>query len=240
MTTTYLSQLEDLAEDLRTAELVLPSSLSRGPDTADCDEWCKLWMLLVGAWYSLSWSAYSVESSALREQLKKAHLRAVQLLDTIPASLSANDLDAWSAGYFLISGEHRVANVLDRATKQFFPRDLKMGIYTRSVRLLKQCPRCHRSGSAYLSQAKAALRAFAEPVVKSGDRRKMAAAAEERWLKGSALARVYDRVNTIKHKSPGADAVSELPTAQRWNDLREALKMLLALLRELATHAREH
>ena len=43
--------LRKAAEGLVQAERSLPSSVILGP--SECDDWCKLWMLLVGTWYSL-------------------------------------------------------------------------------------------------------------------------------------------------------------------------------------------
>ena len=82
-----------------------------------CDEWCQLWMLLAGSWYSLWWAAHSVEEqSPLKDSLPEAHAFALDFLKSQAPTLAASKMGPWSCGYFLISAEHRIANTIDRLT----------------------------------------------------------------------------------------------------------------------------
>ena len=100
------------ASGLMKAESFLSKNLQSSP--VDCDDWCKYWMLLVGAWYSLHHAEPFLQTEKLRLVLKVAHECAVTHLAAstpmpVPAIAGPNP---WFAGYFLVSAEHRLQTFL--------------------------------------------------------------------------------------------------------------------------------
>lgn len=228
----YRSELVDLADLLQVVEACLERSWSgQHASFQHCDEWCKLWMLLAGAWYSLSWAVYSVEKDLpLKDSLPEAHAFARKFLKSQPSSLAAAQMNPWFCGYFLISGEHRIASTIDRLTRLFFyPKHAEYGIYSRCDSLVKGCPHCQKQASLYLPNAYDILAKFAAHP-------KLTGISKADWKASSAIATVYDRVNTIKHKRPDADAVSDLPTATRWRDAATGIRELAVLMQDLTKH----
>jgi hypothetical protein len=103
------------------------------------------------------------------------------------------------------------------------------GVYSRCASILKACPHCGLAANGFLIQARTVLGEFA-------DHPSITTTSKATWKSKSALARVYDRVNSIRHKKPNADSVSDLPTATRWDDAAEALRDLAMLMADLGAH----
>jgi hypothetical protein len=232
MSPSYNRRLSELARLLEKAEGELTRSWQHDHlSHKHCDEWCKLWMLLAGSWYSLAWAMESLdEQIPLVDSLPNAHAFAKAFLKSFPVSLTASDINPWFTGYFLISAEHRIANTIDRATTLFFwPQTAPKKIYNRCASLVAACPHSGEAIEAYLPSSHEILRRFAEHPSKVGG-------LIETWTANSVTGRVYDRVNSIKHKKPDADAVSNLPTAERWRDAVSALNDVASLMRDLTHH----
>jgi hypothetical protein len=240
-----LERLNRLAHHLTRVEASLDRSIVQDHGGhIRCDEWCKLWMFLVGTWYSLRWSAHGLASQPLHEELRGAHAFAGRLLTVPESALSASDINAWFAGYFLISGEHRIASNFDRLSTLFFwPRvgELEKAapgygelvrIDVRYRKLLEQCPHCKDQTTAYLGPAHDIVRQFADRKFPSQG------LAFEEWLAASPLGRTWERVNVIKHKRPDTDAVSDIDTRTRWLDAASALGDLIVLFETLVIHWR--
>lgn len=225
--------LIELADVLRGVEACLDRSWSsRHASFQHCDEWCKLWMLLAGSWYSLSWAAYSAENALpLKDSLPQAHAFAREFLKSQPASLSVAQMNPWFCGYFLISAEHRIADTIDRLTTlYFYPKEADYRIYDRCKSLLRGCPHCNRAVSEYLPKGHKILTNFAAHPKETNT------PAVDNWKANSAIARVYHRVNGIKHKRPDADAVSDLATATRWSDAASGTREVAVLMWDLTQH----
>jgi hypothetical protein len=170
----HLRKLASLALALGRVEAVLERSFSRGHAEPRCDEWCKLWMMLAGAWYSLNWSVHCLKEKGLHEDLKEAHRFALDFLTERhienPLIITKSDINPWFTGYFLVSAEHRIANTLDRLTALFFfpsiqtPNEMRgnqdrLGsVRDRCQKLLKECPHCRDQSRRYLARFATSLK----------------------------------------------------------------------------------
>jgi hypothetical protein len=167
-TSDYRERLVALGDHLKSVEGDLTRSWSgRHASFEHCDEWCKLWMLLAGGWYSLNWAAYSVdERIPLKDALPTAHAFARDFLTFQPANLSASEMNPWFTGYFLVSAEHRIANTIDRVTSLFFyPLSATERIYNRCISLFLGCPHCAAVAPAYLPQSHGILAKVLRPPI---------------------------------------------------------------------------
>lgn len=196
-------------EFLRRAESVLP--VQAGHST-DCDRWCRVWMLLSGASYSLRYAQLYCDDQPLLPRLKDAHSFARAYLDS--RFIGQHDMTGWYAGYFLVSAEYRIAGSFDRTTKLFVDgtaaEDLRC--HARCKWLLRHCPNCR--STSYLREAADVLDDF---------------------RKGhGSLSRVWRRVNALKH---GGDApISDEPTIERFRQAADALGTAACALWRLSEH----
>lgn len=217
----YQQRLDSLAAVLKDVESALPRTLTHDHGMAEhCDEWCKLWMLTVGSWHSLAWALHGVESSPLQESLKDAHEWALRHGIVEPDTLTPEKVNPWFAGYFLISAEHRIADTLDRLTTLFLWPNEERYVFSRCRQLAEGCPHGTSVHHPVSGASLALLQALGARPKRSED------PAFRSWLQGCAVARVWERVNTIKHKYPDSDAVAEIATRERWIDATEALEQL--------------
>lgn len=213
------SRLKTILDDLKGVEQNLPVHAAEKKHQSDCDDWCKLWMLLVGAWYALSWAENYLEEEPLSKTLPEAHRYASNIEVTLPSHLVASELNTWHTGFFLISAEHRIADVMHRLCKLFL--DSGEQVDKCCARLLAGCPRCN--ALSILPSADAVVRDFMCRVAYPGK---------------TPLGLVFNRVNVVKH-GPTADPVDSLSTATRWDHACEALASLLKLFGDLTVHVRQ-
>lgn len=237
------SILVNLAVVLQKAETSLNRSWSSGHGAGleHCDEWCKLWMMLVGSWYSLDWALKGVEEGqALKLGLTDAHQFAMKLLQQRARTLSVDDINTWFCGFFLISAEHRIADAIDRLTQLMFDPDKQQLehdrrdrlIYTRCSFLVQSCPHCKQPANVFLPATYTVLANFAAYPGRDD------VAAMQLWMSRSPVACVYERVNTLKHKPFYKDPVADLPTISRWDDAAAATRDLTLLMQEMSGHWR--
>lgn len=220
-----MSDPEELARRLRRAYQNLP----RG--APDLDQWRSVWMMLVGAWYLLE-RAEPFLVGPDRLDLDAAEAFARQLLDgTMPPESEWQGrfgAHPWISGFYVLSAEHRVANAIDRLTKVFaganvsrIPDGDKTSPYPRCDYLASKCPHCHSGDYAtHVPNGRNVLRVFG-------------GARDVPWPDLS-LARVYKRVNELKHR-PEPNR-SRDATSARSADAAQALRELGTVLGELAFH----
>lgn len=211
--------LRRILEALKRIETQLPSSMRNATHGASCDEWCKLWMFLTGAWYSFGWAAHGLGGAALKQDLPSAHRFADSFDISWPSQLRPTDINPWYTGYFLVAAEHRIANTMHRSCKLF----LGSAFYDEYIdtccsSILKECPRCKC----------AALGAAAVDVVKAFLQRKTAPQL-------TPLGVIFDRVNILKH-GPVSDPIEDLSTKDRWHQTSMALESLLIMFADLSFH----
>ncbi len=200
--------LEQLRHTLAEVEAQLPR-----PDSSnhtECDDWCKLWMLLVGAHYSLAQAQGHLSASPLHIELRRAHQYAVTLLSSHKAPAGGA---TWSAGYFLISAEHRLADALDRLTGLAAALPGRSDVYLRLQLLARRWPECCRH--RFSDECQRVLTS-----------------------KNGALLRVHQRVNVLKHHAKETK-INKVSTTVRFSDATKALQEATILIREFASHARE-
>lgn len=217
---------EVLVSRLRQAGERLPRGV------ADTDQWRSIWMMLVGAWYLLERATpYLVEAERL--DLDAAERFASRLLaDNVPAEaqwLMVFGQHPWISGFYVLSAEHRVANSIDRLTKVFagakvgdIPDGNKTAPYPRCAYLASECPHCRSAAyGQHVPMGREILQAFCD------------ARDDEPWP-ALRLARVYKRVNELKHQpEPNRSRDS---TTERAADASRALLEVTTVLSELALH----
>src|SRR5438552_3302574 len=92
---TRFETLRKLAGLVGQVDKALERSYDHGHEAKYCNEWCKLWMMLAGAWYSLSWAVYCLEKTKLSEALKDEHMFAGRLLSNQAMGLTPADINPW-------------------------------------------------------------------------------------------------------------------------------------------------
>lgn len=219
---------EDVVKLLRQANEQLPRGL------LDFEQWRSVWMMLVGAWYLLARTQpYLVGPDRL--DLDTAENFANQLLDgTAPPEtewVAKFGPHPWISGFYVLSAEHRIANSIDRLTKVFasanvgkIPGGTKTSPYPRCDFLASHCPHCLSDVYAnHVLEGRSVLRAFRQ-------------ARDMEWP-DLCLARVYKRVNELKHQpEPGR---SRDATRARSPDAAQALREVSTMLSQLALHRKE-
>lgn len=203
------SELKKAQDILRAAESELPLVAGH---VGNCDRWCRVWMLLFGAWQSLRYVSLYSDSQPLIQRLGPAHTRSRALLDS--NILDDDDPTGWYAGYYLISAEYRIAGGFDRATKLFCrdsaEEDLR--IYDRCHWLLTRCPKCRTED--YLSDAKSVLENFRE-------------------RKGN-ISSVWKHVNVLKHG--GKKPASQKTSMNRFQSAADAVGDAALVMKCLVQH----
>ena len=211
-----IERLLPIPNELGRAQAVLKAaedalSLSAG-HSEDCDRWCRVWMLLFGAWQSLRYASLFSDALPLIGRLRLAHSFSRAHIDS--TEVEDDYATGWYAGYFLISAEYRIAGGLDRATKLFCSdnpaEDLR--IHDRCWWLLKSCPQCRDPD--YLRDAKDVLATFRRDT--------------------GQLFQVWKRVNALKHG--GNKAVSSDTSLDRFRQAANALGDVALVFCRLVEH----
>ena len=204
------NDLEQLQHKLAEVEAHLPRRNSS--EHTECDDWCKLWMLLVGTHYSLAQAQGHLSVEPLQVKLRQAHRYALALLSSQKAP-APTGRETWLAGYFLISAEHRLADALDRLTGLAAALPGRSDVYLRLQLLARRCPECchHRF---------------------SDECRRLLTS------ENAALLRVHQRVNVLKHHAKETK-INKVSTKVRFSDATKALEEATVLIREFASHAKE-
>lgn len=202
-------ELMSAHDSLKRAEDALPAQAGHN---GDCDRWCRVWMLLFGASYSLRCAHLYCDDNPLLPRLRFGHSFGRANLDS--RLIGDLDVTGWYAGYFLVSAEYRIAGSFDRTTKLFVQDNPAedLNIYNRCEWFLKYCPNC--KSVDYLVDAAVELEKFLQ--------------------KKGSLSEVWRRVNALKH---GSDTpVSDKTSLQRFREAADALGIVALVLWRLSEH----
>ena len=219
---------------LHVVELLPDPNKRRDVSARERDNWRTVWMMLVGSWHLLRTAQPFVDfadSAPINydraEEFARELLRARVHREQDWLSLAPHP---WPAGFYLLSAEHRVANSVDRLTKVFAGQALSAmpcgdNLYERCKGLALWCPHC-RQETYYndVRRARELLSRFGQ----EGGR-------APTWP-SLRLARVYMRVNEIKHGKKNQPPIAMESTRARWFEAARALAQLTRLLREFAIH----
>lgn len=197
-----------------------------------------VWLLMVGSCYSLTKAKFFLSAQRNAEiQLQEAAKLLENLATQDDESINESSLSSWIVGYYLFSSEQRVAAALHRLLKTYCDRPDH--IYAPTLirdDLLNRCPHCQNSPTNSYPTTERILQNFLNEL-DSFKRREDNRAQRYTTDKSSGviLARVWDRVNFIKH-DPQEPTNPEDPHF-RWEDSLGALSAILNIFKELAKHS---
>jgi len=215
-----------IAAALVEVEGILPSA-----SLEERNDWRTIWMMLVGAWYLLGKAEPFLQGNKISYRRAQTFARKILGNSVGPEDRwPALGRHPWPAGFYLVSTEHRLANAVDRLTRIFAGANLNRipggrDLYERCKSLATHCPHCqHRS---YLSHVRTGRTILARFGAEGGQAPK--------WPR-LGLARVYMRVNEIKHGPKNQPLVVQQSTKGRSGEAVSALSDLTILIGEFATH----
>lgn len=225
------TKLDALATSLQRVGDILPRKYAQ-----ESDDWLTIWMMLVGAWRLLRTARPFLQPMPIDYKLAEAFARSIlQGTDRPEQEWGLLAPHPWPAGFYLVSAEHRIANSVDRLTKVFAGEKItripngKKDVPKRCKGLATGCLYCHQA--TYKpdrpSRGHTILARFGEEAGKAPG-----------WPK-LCLARVYMRVNEIKHGRKNQPPIKQESTRTRWREATVALIQLTRLMYELAVHRNE-
>lgn len=178
------------------------------------DPWALVWQLAVGATYSLTKAQALLPGSTDPTEFRNS---AVEILNGIVAE-RAPDLGrfpTWSLGFYLNSTEARIQAAVHRLLRAYTG---KRGYGPELVADLQRL---------------SADQQPPQPVMEILGRIPDGFVEDDR--PGGALARVWERSNSVKH-DPAQDVSDQFAFNARWRDCRTAIREVIVLLELLATH----
>lgn len=222
-------KIKTLSKELQDIGKKLGDKLMNGDRMS---RWEMVWMLMVGACYSLAKAASLLTASRNPQaQINAAKDLLGKLITKDVDSADEKPCESWTVGYYLYSAEQRISSALDRLLKTHCDRNDKVSAFELIIDIVNNFPVSKYKKSSYVI-----LRAFAQEEIKNAFEKykldKLPSVDEKgnSWPQGKLLRKVWKRVNDIKH-SPFEKTNPENPKV-RWHDAYVAFRGLLHIFED--------
>ncbi len=207
------------------------------PDKTSMSSWGMVWLLMIGACYSLGKAQPFLDKSRdPQDQINAAKKLLSQIIKEEELNLiNEEDCSSWVVGYHLYSAEQRISTALDRLVKTLF-KETKINVYNKrtkttydKIQIILEL--CERFPISCLTKSKQILRKF-----NPSEYRKLREIPDQFYSdisEGGCLNRVWFRANDIKHCQ--IEETNPENPLRRWEDAYKALKALIQIFEDFGT-----